>query len=456
MKKGDIVEFYISGVDYPAKFYGYLPDDDRKYYCNINLRQGQKVRGRIGKIKNNKVEVRDVEILESDTKAFCSSFNKCGGCSFQYYNYKEQLEIKANHIKQMIISNIGTDFIFEDPIENPKQLEYRNKMEYSFGNEVKNGETILGLHKKNSFHDIVDVSDCRLIDLDFSKILKSTNTFFQNKNISFYHRVTHKGYLRNLVIRKGEKTKEILINLVTSSEINDDEMIEDYKKMLLNLSLTKKITGILHTINDNLSDSVECGIEKIIYGKRDITEKLFDLSFDISPYSFFQTNSSAVEKLYLKVADYLQEINNGNNVVYDLFSGTGTIGQIVSKYSKKVYGIELIKEAVDKANENAKKNMIDNATFIAGDVFEKLDDIEEKPNILILDPPRAGVGEKTINKLVEYNVKNIIYVSCNPKTLVEDLKVFKKNEYILKKATCVDMFSYTTHMETIVLLSKRG
>lgn len=456
MKKGDIVEFYISGVDYPAKFYGYLPDDDRKYYCNINLRQGQKVRGRIGKIKNNKVEVRDVEIIESDTKAFCNSFNKCGGCSFQYYNYKEQLEIKANHIKQMIISNIGTDFIFEDPIENPKQLEYRNKMEYSFGNEVKDGETILGLHKKNSFHDIVDVSDCRLIDLDFSKILKSTNTFFQNKNIPFYHRVTHKGYLRNLVIRKGEKTKEILINLVTSSEINDDEMIEDYKKMLLNLSLTKKITGILHTINDNLSDSVECGIEKIIYGKRDITEKLFDLSFDISPYSFFQTNSSAVEKLYLKVADYLQEINNGNNVVYDLFSGTGTIGQIVSKYSKKVYGIELIKEAVDKANENAKKNMIDNATFIAGDVFEKLDDIEEKPDILILDPPRAGVGEKTINKLVEYNVKNIIYVSCNPKTLVEDLKVFKKNEYILKKATCVDMFSYTTHMETIVLLSKRG
>ncbi|WP_068267859.1 23S rRNA (uracil(1939)-C(5))-methyltransferase RlmD [Caviibacter abscessus] len=454
MKKGDIVELYIQGVDYPAKFYGYLPNDDRKYYCNINLKKGQKVRGRIGRIKNNKVEVRDIQIISSDTTPFCNVFNSCGGCSFQYYNYDEQLEIKSNHIKKMISDNIGDDFIFEKPVRNPKETGYRNKMEYSFGNEFLNGPTVLGLHKKNSFHDIVDVCDCKLIDEDFKSILIATNTFFQIEKIDFYHRTLHKGYLRNLIIRKGEKTKELLINLVTSSQNDDDNLIKRYKDKLLNLKLDKKIVGILHTINDNLSDSVESEKEKILYGRRDIEEKLFDLSFNISPYSFFQTNSFAVEKLYSKVTEYLSEVNDGKNVVYDLFSGTGTIGQIVSKHSKMVYGIELIEEAVEKANENTKKNKISNAKFIAGDVFEKLNEIEDRPDILILDPPRAGVGEKTINKLTEYGVNYIIYVSCNPKTLVEDLKTFKKQNYKLIKAACVDMFSYTTHVECIALIQR--
>lgn len=454
MKKGDIVELYIQGVDYPAKFYGYLPNDNRKYYCNIYLKKGQKIRGRVGRIKNNKVELRDIEILSSDTTPFCNAFNSCGGCSFQYYNYDEQLEIKSNHIKKMIVDSIGDDFLFESPVRNPKEIGYRNKMEYSFGNEYKDGPTVLGLHKKNSFHDIVNVSDCKLIDEDFKLILKTTNEFFQTEGIDFYHRTKHEGYLRNLVIRKGEKTKELLINLVTSSQNDDENLIQKYKDVLLNLKLDKKIVGILHTINDNLSDSVESEKERIIYGRRDIVEKLFDLSFSISPYSFFQTNSYAIESLYSKVTQYLSEINDGDNIVYDLFSGTGTIGQIVSKYSKKVFGIELIEEAVEKANENTKKNNIKNAEFIAGDVFEKLSEINEKPDILILDPPRAGVGEKTINRLIEYGVQNIIYVSCNPKTLVEDLRVFKRNGYKLIKASCVDMFSYTTHMETVALLSK--
>lgn len=454
MKKGDKVELYIHGVDYPAKFYGYIPNDDRKYYCNINLKKGQKVRGRIGRIKNNKVEVRDVEIISTDTIPFCNVFNSCGGCSFQYYNYEEQLNIKSNHIKKIITDSIGSDFIFEKPVRNPKETGYRNKMEYSFGNEVKDGPTVLGLHKKNSFHDIVNVCDCKLIDNDFKLILKTTNSFFQNEKTDFYHRTLHKGYLRNLIIRKGEKTKELLINLVTSSQNHDEKLIKRYKETLLNLQLDKKITGILHTINDNLSDSVESEKEIILYGKRDIVENLFDLSFKISPYSFFQTNSYAVESLYSKVKQYLSEINKGNNVVYDLFSGTGTIGQIVSKDSKKVYGIEIIEEAVEKANENVKENNINNAKFIAGDVFEKLNEIEERPDILILDPPRSGIGEKTVKRLTEYGVDNIIYISCNPKTLVEDLKTFKKENYELKKACCVDMFSYTTHVETVSLLSK--
>ena len=188
-------------------------------------------------------------------------------------------------------------------------------------------------------------------------------------------------------------------------------------------------------------------------------ESILGLNFKISPYSFFQTNSKTVEKLYEKVLDYIDEIDvdTRNCTIFDLFSGTGTIGQIVSKKAEQVYGIELVEEAVEKANENVKRNNITNAEFIAGDVFEKLDEFDARgiiPNIIILDPPRAGVGEKTINKLMKYNVKNIIYVSCNPKTFINDMNVFQENGYKLIKATPVDMFPYTGHLEMVALLSK--
>ena len=224
--------------------------------------------------------------------------------------------------------------------------------------------------------------------------------------------------------------------------------------------MKNKIFGIIHTINDNLSDSVKADRETILYGNRDINEKIFNLNFKISPYSFFQTNSEGVELLYKKTLDYIEEIekvNNKKGVIFDLFSGTGTIGQIISKKAKKVYGIELIEEAVEKANENSKENNIDNIEFISGDVFEKLDELDNimvKPNTIILDPPRSGVGEKIINKLLKYNVENIIYISCNPKTLVVDLPIFQENGYKLVKACPVDMFPQTPHIEVVTLLTR--
>lgn len=221
-----------------------------------------------------------------------------------------------------------------------------------------------------------------------------------------------------------------------------------------------EITGILHTFNDNFSDSVVSESEEILFGKRDLEEEILGLKFKISPYSFFQTNSKTVEKLNEKVLDYLDEIegeNIHNSIVFDLFSGTGTIGQIVSKKAKQVYGIELVEEAVEKANENAKLNGVENAHFIAGDVFEKLDEFDKngiKPDIIILDPPRAGVGDKTLNKLLKYGVKDIIYVSCNPKTFNTDLKVLHENGYELLKMITVDMFPVTPHIEVVSRLKK--
>lgn len=458
MKKNDIIEMYIEGIDYPSKPYGYY--EDKKAYTNINCIPGEKISGRIGKIKNNKIEIRDINILEKSPigiKELCKVYNKCGGCSFQKLTYNKQLEIKVNNIYKMV-KNISPDTIFEEPIISPNDIKYRNKMEFSFGNEYIDGPTILGLHKKNSFHDIVEVSDCKLMDDNFVKIYKYTNEYFKSTNTSFYHRLSHKGYLRNLMIRKGDKTKEILVNLLTTSQIYkeiENKIINEWLSGLLKLTLDSNIVGVLHTINDNLSDTMNSDEENIIYGVRDINERIFDLNFKISPYSFFQTNSLGIEKLYSKVIQYIDDIDA--KIVFDLFSGTGTIGQIVSKKVEKVYGIEIIEEAVIKANENARINGITNAEFIAGDVFEKLDEFNEKniiPDLIILDPPRMGVAEKTINKLLDYSVDNIVYVSCNPKTFVEDLIIFKNNGYELIKFVAVDMFSYTNHVECVCLLSR--
>lgn len=288
------------------------------------------------------------------------------------------------------------------------------------------------------------------MDDNFNKIYMATNEWVKKYNLSFYHRLDHIGYLRNLVIRKA--SNQILVNLVTTSQYDGNGFLDEYMQMLLNLKLENdfKITGILHTINDKLADSVYSEKEYILYGKRDIEEDLLDLKFKISPYSFFQTNTKTVEKLYLKAMEYVQE---NANIALDLFSGTGTIGQILSKKANKVYGIEIVEEAVKKANESCKLNNIDNCTFISGDVFEKLDELE-KADIALIDPPRAGIGEKTIEKIVKYEMQNLIYILCNPKTLSEDLKVFQEKGYIVKRLAFVDMFPFTNHVETICLMSR--
>lgn len=459
MKKGENLIVKISGIDSRGKSYSYL--ENEKIYVNINAAKDQLVEGILGKMKKNKYELKNCKIIDYANRKnsiYDNLEKQIGGCNYQYYSYEEQLEIKNNSIKNILDENIKYDYDYQNPIESVEKIYYRNKMEFSFGNEYKDGETLLGLHKKNSFHDIDDVSYCKLMDENFNKIYMFTNEIIKKYNLDFYHRISHIGYLRNLVIRKSQN--EILINLVTSSQIEknlEKKFLEDYVEGIKKIQLSNSyyISGIIHTINNKLSDCVFSEKENILYGKRDLTYELLGLKFSISPYSFFQTNTKTVEKLYEIVLEYLSDIKSKDLVAFDLFSGTGTIGQIISSKVKKVYGIELVKEAVDKANENVKLNNIDNCKFIDGDVFEKLDELEQA-DILILDPPRMGVGTKTIEKLVKYNTENIIYVSCNPKTFIEDLKEFEKYNYKLKKVRIVDMFPYTVHLELVTLLEKIG
>jgi 23S rRNA (uracil1939-C5)-methyltransferase len=458
LRKGEKLEIIIEGIDYPNKPYGFY--NEKKVFPQGNAIIGQKVAGFVTKMRKDKIEIKRLEIIEranNEIDPKCEYFNLCGGCTYQNLSYSDQLELKVSQVQKLLENNIESKYVLEKTVESPTEFEYRNKMEFTFGNSEKDGPLTLGLHKKGSFFDIINVNECLLMDEDFRKILDFSVKYFEVKGLPFYHKVSHEGYLRYLVIRKGDKTKELLVNLITSSQLTFDT--SEWLESILGLNLSSKIVGVLHTLNDNISDTVNSEEETILYGSRDINEKIFDLNFRISPYSFFQTNSLGVEKLYEKVLDYVSQSNPENKVVFDLFSGTGTIGQVVSKMTNasKVYGIEIVEEAVNKANENARLNGLDNCEFIAGDVFAKLDEFDKQgiePDIIILDPPRAGVREKAITKILKYNVKNIVYVSCNPKSLVQDLRLLEMNGYVAEKVCCVDMFPQTPHVETVVLMSR--
>lgn len=233
-----------------------------------------------------------------------------------------------------------------------------------------------------------------------------------------------------------------------------DDILSEYLNGLLEIKLEDdyEITGVLHTINDNLSDTVQSDKEYILYGKRDIFECINGLKFNISPYSFFQINTKTAQLLYNKAIELIDCDNK--EIAFDLFSGTGTIGQILANEYKKVYSIEIVREAVDKAIENAKLNNLDNIVYLCGDVFEKLKEIQDIPNVVVIDPPRPGIGKKTIERLIEYNIDSYLYISCNPISLVEDIKVFQNMGYYVKKVRIVDMFPFTNHVETVALLSK--
>ena len=458
MRKGEKLEIIIEGIDYPNKPYGFY--GGKKVFPQGNAIIGQKIAGYTTKVRKDKIEIKRLETIEKASNEIdpkCTYFNSCGGCTYQNLSYEDQVDLKTSQVHKLLKNNIKSEYILEKTIESPNQFEYRNKMEFTFGNSEKDGPLTLGLHKKGSFYDIINVNNCQLMDDDFRKILDLSVNYFANKNLPFYHKMTHEGYLRNLVIRKGDKTKELLVNLITSTQLMFD--MTEWLEMILGLNLTSKIIGVLHTLNDNVADTVNSEKEIILFGSRDIHEEIFDLDFRISPYSFFQTNSLGVEKLYEKVLDYVNESATDDKVVFDLFSGTGTIGQIVSKMTNasNVYGIELVEEAVNKANENVRLNGLENCKFISGDVFTKLDEFDAEgiePDVIILDPPRVGVGEKALTKILKYNVKNIVYVSCNPKSLAQDLRLLEMNGYAVEKVCCVDMFPQTPHVETVVLMSR--
>lgn len=457
MKKGQIYEGLVTRVDYPNK--GVIDFEDTKVIVK-NCLPGQKVRFAVNKIKSGKSEGSLIEVIEKSplecrNKA-CKSFGACGGCSYQTIPYEEQLKIKREQVRRLL-DMVCDDYIFEGITGSPMEFGYRNKMEFSFGDEYKDGPLALGLHKKGSFYDILTVDDCRLVDRDYNKILSSVLEYFGDLGLSYYHKLTHMGYLRNLLVRKAVKTGEILINIVTTSQEselggNTDNIYRNLTDRLLGLPVEGKITGILHSYNDSQADVVKSDKTIILYGRDYIYEELLGLRFKISTFSFFQTNSLGAELLYSKVRGYVGETKDKS--IFDLYSGTGTIAQLLAPVASKVCGVELVEEAVEAARENAALNGLNNCEFIAGDVLKVIDSLEEKPDIIVLDPPRDGIHPKALDKILAFGVTRIVYVSCKPTSLVRDLAVMQEKGYKVEKACCVDMFPQTGHVECVVLMTR--
>ena len=391
----------------------------------------------------------------------------CGGCTYQPVPYDKQLEIKLEQVRKLIADAVGTEeeagYEFLGIKESPKITEYRNKMEFSFGDEYKDGPLALGMHKRGSFYDLVTVSDCRIVDSDFRKILMTTLAFFEEKKIPYFHRRTHEGYLRHLLVRKAVKTEEILIDIVTTSQrellggIEEDELYKEYSYRIISSGLQGRVRGILHTKNDSVADVVKNEWTEVHYGEEFFYEELLGLRFKISPFSFFQTNSLGAEVLYQTARDFIlngDENSLNEKTVYDLYSGTGTIAQMMAPVCKEVVGVEIVEEAVEAAKENAQLNGLGNCKFLAGDVLKVLDDIEEKPDYIILDPPRDGIHPKALEKIIAYGVENMVYISCKPTSLARDLQVFVERGYKVKKVCCVDMFPNTVHVEVVTCLQR--
>ena len=473
MKKGQIIEGVIERVEFPNK--GIITTEEGKQVIVKNGVPGQKVSASINKIRKGKAEGRLLEVLEKSPdeleEAGCIHAGECGGCTYQTLPYEKQHEMKAAQVKKLIdavIAPDNKDYEFQGIKASPRQTGYRNKMEFSFGDEFKDGPLALGMHKRGSFYDIVTVDECQIVDSDFRQILKITLDYFRDKNITYYHKLRHTGYLRHLLVRKAVKTEEILVDLITTTQTEfegtEAELLEGFKNALLAANYHGKMTGILHTRNDNVADTVTNEGTDILYGQDYFYEELSGLRFKITPFSFFQTNSLGAEVLYQTARDFIgdalpsgasTEVAEHGKVVFDLYSGTGTIAQMLSPVSKKVIGVEIIEEAVEAAKENAELNHLHNCEFIAGDVLKVIDAIEEKPDYIVLDPPRDGINPKALEKIIRYGVPQMVYISCKPTSLARDLEVLQARGYQVERVCCVDMFPNTVHVETVVLLSHK-
>lgn len=529
MKKGNIYEGIVKKVEFPNKAYVEVIEKDENGNEQKTLTivkgalPGQKIKFRAKKVRKDKsqgilLEVTEKSPLET-AEPMCNRFGKCGGCSYQTLPYEKQLELKRNQVLEIIDNvyktldsslGIKKDYIYDGILPSPEIKGYRNKMEFSFGDEYKGGPLTLGLHKKGSVHDIVNASGCQIVDDDYSKVIDCIVEYFREKQVPHYNKNTHQGVLRHLLVRRAVSTGELLVALVTSSQQDISEYVSEVSEKLNGLEYNGKLTGFIHIINDGLGDVVKSDRMHIISGKDWFTEKILGLQFKISPFSFFQTNTKGAEVLYTRARDYVlgreiagvgknsvsvgmdadsSDIADGysemgtenvdlagvcskktesekktdtgkssefkDKVVFDLYSGTGTIAQIIAPVAKKVIGVEIVEEAVEAAKENAAINGLDNCEFIAGDVLKVIDEIDEKPDYIILDPPREGIHPKAIRKIIDYGVENIVYISCKPTSLSQDLATFETFGYHVERVSNVDMFPGTVHVETVVLLGRK-
>ncbi len=478
MKKGEIYSGTVIRADFPNKGIVFVKEEGEEAGGEVqvkNVLPGQTVSFRLTKKRHGRYEGNFMELLEpapEEQPSACPHFGICGGCIYQTLPYEAELELKKEQILRLLRPVLPeADDLFEGIRPSPVRRGYRNKMEYTFGDACLDGPLTLGMHRRGSFYDIVSVGSCEIAGPDFGRILQETEAYFAEREIPYYHRSRHQGYLRHLLVRQAAHTGQILVDLITTTEFPqkagkeasealdgrsaEAELLRDWADILLSLPLEGTIAGILHTRNDSVADAVKDQGTEVLWVTDHFTEILLGMNFQITPFSFFQTNSRGAEVLYSLARDYISGAIAPDKVVYDLYSGTGTIAQILAPAARQVVGVEIVEEAVEAAKKNAAANGLDNCSFLAGDVLKVLDEIGEKPDVIVLDPPRDGVHPKALQKILNYGVESLVYISCKPTSLARDLPAFLERGYRVKRLACVDMFPGTANTETVVCLGKK-
>ena len=448
LKRNEVIELKIEYNKYPNVGVGEY--NGKKIHVK-NAIEGQQVMARYKKSKGGRAEAKLMEVLERsplEQASFCEHFELCGGCMLQTLSYDRQKDLKKRMV-QNLFDEAGVDIDFETVLPSPEIFEYRNKMEFSFGDAVKGGPLTLGMHRKGRHNDVITVDHCHLADGDYRAILTHVLRYFETSGYPKYNKHTHEGFMKHLVVRKAKKTGEIMVALSATTQFEFGG--KDFVEMLEAIPLEGNLTSVLYVKNDGLGDVVSGEVE-VLYGRDHIFDEIHGLRFKITLYSFFQTNTLGAEKLYEEALALIPQIEG--KVCFDLFSGTGTIGQIMAQSASKVIGVEIVADAVHAANENARMNGLENCSFLCGDVFKVLETVTETPDVIVVDPPRAGIGEKAVEKVASYQVPEIVYISCNPKSLLEDLIVFRKQGYSASKAMLLDTFPWTGHVEAIILMTK--
>jgi 23S rRNA (uracil1939-C5)-methyltransferase len=482
MKKGDILELTIDRYAFEGKG---LAKIDKSLIVPGVKQEGEKqnnyvvfadgsypgdtVKTRLLKIKKSYAESKVVEVITPSSyriPARCNYFGLCGGCKQQDLDYDVQLKFKQQQVEEIFQKMGGLkDFEIEPIIASEKVFFYRNKMEFSFSDkrwlrkeEIDDQKIIdrnfaLGLHIPSIYDKVLDINECFLQSELSNNVLNFTRDFFKKRNTTIYSTKTHEGYLRNLVIKQSHHTDDLMVNLVTSSE--DDELMVEYTTELL--KVIPSVSTVINNINLKMASVATGDYEKVYYGSGFIFDSIGEYKFRISANSFFQTNSLQAEKLYNTALDFAEL--SGNEIVYDLYSGAGTITIFISGKAKEVYAFETIDPAIKDAEENASLNNINNVSFLKADLYKsflpmvKKDNLPQ-PDVIVIDPPRSGMHPTTVQDVIELSPGKIVYVSCNPGTQVRDIKFLLEAGYVLQKIRPVDMFPHTYHIENVALLTK--
>ncbi len=426
-----------------------------------NTLPGQTISFSVRRKRAGRSEGQLLEILspsEQETETPCPHFRLCGGCAYQSVDMetedawkKEQILAILNPVAEEYPSHVPPDWL-EGILSSPAESGYRNKMEFSFGDLSRDGELTLGMHVMGHFHDVVSVPHCRIADPDMTAVLSAVLSFSIEQGWRSVSKRTHEGFLRHLIVRKGQRSGEILTDLVTTSqgEVPGEELVH----RLCSLELKGEIAGILHTVNDSPADAIINEHTELLYGRDFFYETILGRSFRISPFSFFQTNTGGAEVLYRKVREYAGEARRQR--IFDLYCGTGTIAQLVSDLAGEVFGVEIVEEAVEAARENAARNGLSNVQFLCADVAGVMEQLPGEAELVIVDPPREGMTPKAMGGLLRLRPGRIVYVSCKPTSLARDMKDLFTAGYHLRRAAAVNLFPRTTGIETVALFERES